>query len=167
MKVITFSRVFPAKHPRKGQPTHFVEQIWNGLNSLKLPVPKNAELPKEFMWSILPLSNYGYKYHTIRMGNRWNVGDFFSARVWSDKPYRSKQIIIAPPIEIKKIWEVEISGSGNRKTAGIIQKLSRYRTLIPLADVAQNDGLEYDDFVGWFPKDFVGQIISWNDKIEY
>jgi len=108
-KVITFSRVFPAHHPKAGQETHFVEQIWNGLNILSLPVPKNKDLPHDFMWSILPLSNYGYKYHTIRAGNRWKVGDKFSPRVWSDKPYKSKQIIIAPDIEVVKVWDVEIA----------------------------------------------------------
>jgi hypothetical protein len=32
-KVITFSRFFPAYHPRKGEPTYFVEKIWAHLIS--------------------------------------------------------------------------------------------------------------------------------------
>jgi hypothetical protein len=29
-RVLTFSRVFPAYHPKAGQPTGFVEKIWKG-----------------------------------------------------------------------------------------------------------------------------------------
>jgi hypothetical protein len=31
MKPILFSRFFPAYHPKKGQPTYFVEKIWAHL----------------------------------------------------------------------------------------------------------------------------------------
>lgn len=32
-KVITFSRTFPAYHPRKGEPTYFVEKFWTSINA--------------------------------------------------------------------------------------------------------------------------------------
>ena len=169
-KVITFSRTFPLYHPRKGDPTYFVEQSWNGLNILKLPVPKNEDVPSDFLWSILPLSNYGEKYHTIRKGYRWKVGDKFSPRVWSGKPYQSKQIIIAPDIEIKKIWDVEIFIESDR--IHIAHKLTHNTLeLFPFNQVAKNDGLTFKDMKDWFnvkpDKPFIGQIICWNENIEY
>ena len=158
---MTFSRYFPAYHPRKGEPTYFVEQIWNSLNELKLPVPKNKDLPHDFMWSILPLSNYGAKHHTIRAGNRWKVGDKFSPRVWSGKPYNSKQIIIAPDIEIKKVWNFEIKDSEVNINGFLYNGKTK--------DLIKNDGLEEMDFWNWFqfPKPFSGQIICWNENINY
>ena len=158
---MTFSRYFPAYHPRKGEPTYFVEQIWNSLNELKLPVPKNKDLPHDFMWSILPLSNYGAKHHTIRAGNRWKVGDKFSPRVWSGKPYNSKQIIIAPDIEIKKVWNFEIKDSEVNINGFLYNGKTK--------DLIKNDGLEEMDFWNWFqfPNPFSGQIICWNENINY
>ncbi len=168
-KVMTFSRYFPAYHPRKGEPTYFVEQIWNSLNELKLPVPKNKDLPHDFMWSILPLSNYGAKHHTIRAGNRWKVGDKFSPRVWSGKPYNSKQIIIAPDIEIKKVWDVNfrIKGSINFRIVNHRYHFDHEKMKL----LAKNDGLSYRDFMDWFCNGkewgFSGQIICWNENINY
>lgn len=177
-KVLTFSRTFPAYHPKAGQQTYFVEQIWNGLNNLKMPVPKVKELPSDFMWSILPLSNYGCKYHTIRSGNRWKVGDKFSPRVWSGKPYRSKQIIIAPDIEVKKVWEFEIKKTNFNGEIYITHSFPelgmdklKERIINPalIKVIAENDGLSFIDFMQWFqfPKPFSGQIICWNENINY
>lgn len=33
--------------------------------------------------------------------------------------------------------------------------------------LAKNDGLLTDDFVVWFPQNFNGQILCWNNEIEY
>ena len=171
-KVITFSRIFPKGHPRCAELTHFVEQIWNGLNHLKLPVPKNTEIPNDFLWTILPLKNYGCKYHTIRGGNRWKIGDKFSPRVWSGKPRHSKQIIIAPDIEIKKLWNVVIEFTPNQTHIMLPTKIHSQFQLLSLGDVAKNDGLSFQDFEGWFNpnkehKTFEGQIICWNENINY
>lgn len=161
-KVITFSRYFQTNHPRKGEPTYFVEQIWNGLNKLKLPVPKNKDVPSDFLWSILPLSNYGDKFHTIRQGYRWKVGDKFSPRVWSGKPYQSKQIIIAPDIEIKKIWDF------SRDLISDNYYLNGHEIdADKLELIAKNDGLSIEDFKAWINKPFLGQVLCWNENIEY
>ena len=67
MKYIMVSRVYPAYHPKAGQPTGFRASILAGR-----------------------------KIHTLRnsAGNR-NTGDIVSLREWQDKPYRSKQIEFA------------------------------------------------------------------------
>jgi hypothetical protein len=166
MKVITFSRFFPKGHPKEGQPTYFVEKIWAGLADATDRMQGNVDMDWHEYYNGVP------KWHTIRAGNRWKVGDFFSPRFWSGKPYRSKQSLITEPLEIKKIWKftkephkehgfaIHINGSyvadWKFKTANIMLK-----------DVAKNDGLSKEDFINWFPENFSGQIICWNEKINY
>lgn len=166
MKVITFSRNFPATHPRKAQPTYFVEKIVRGLHQQGIkPFDVNCDFSEEIYYIAEP------KNHTIRAGNRWKEGEWFSPRVWSGKPYCSKQIQFAPPIQIKKIWTFEmnlisrpffkINGEGLHNEV--------------VYNLAKNDGLTYDDFKLWFTSGkphisapfFKGQILCWNDSIDY
>lgn len=132
-RVITFSRTFPAYHPKAGESTGFEDAIL-----------------------------MGNKKHTIRAGSRWKVGDKFSPRVWSGKPRHSKQIIIAPDIEIKKGWSF---------TRDLFTP-TFYLDGHPVGDellsaIAANDGLTVDDFKAWFNKPFEGQVICWNDSVNY
>jgi hypothetical protein len=168
-KVITFSMVFPAYHPKAGQPTYFVEKFYNSLFSRNnlMDYPKGLEINER----VLEMKN-----HTIRGGNRWKVRDKFSPRVWGDNinpksgkkgPYQSNQIILCEDVEIKKIWDFEINEYGfvfinnkpeiNPILTGLIDKL------------AKNDGLENSDLLNWFkyPKPFKGQIICWNESVNY
>lgn len=175
MKYIMCSRTFPAGHPRKGEPTFFVEQILNvimprGVNGI---VDRNDINP-----AILPLINdfvlldgRTEKHTTIRPGNRFKPGDMVSLRVWSDKPYRSKQIEFAQ-VEVKKTWPVEIYVD-ELIVEIIVDSISQ--NIRNKKEVALNDGLELIDFVNWFkihPKakkgiSFQGQIICWKESIEY
>jgi hypothetical protein len=154
-KVITFSRKFPAYHPRKGEPTYFVEKItkWR-LSCGERPVDINCDFNEEMYYICEP------KYHTIRAGHRWKVGDKFSPRVWSGKPYYSPQITIAPDIEIKNIWNFKCDEEGlfyiNEKWIDVTS-----------TDIPNNDGLSSDDFLSWFNKPFNGQVICWSDSIHY
>lgn len=117
-RVLTFSRTFPSYHPRKGEPTFFVEKIFTDLflqhdidnSNMDEPLLEN-EIKNYYTKTWEP------KGHTIRSGNRWKVGDYFSPRVWGDDinpksgkkgAYHSKQIIIAPAIEVKKVWNIRI-----------------------------------------------------------
>jgi hypothetical protein len=170
MKVITFSRTFPSTHPRKGEPTLFVEKIWQGLNTFPLTVseivadadPRLEEQLKNHFTKV-----YDPKWHTIRKGNRWKVGDWFHPRVWSGKPYRSKQVDISIPIEIKKIWEFEMDLNGVYSLDGKYLNNDLYE------EFALNDGLSEEDMQFWFmpnynkPKQFKGQVICWSEKINY
>lgn len=165
MRVLTFSRFYPAYHPKKGKPTFFVEKIVNGLNQITnagVEVHEKVDFNLELYYLCDP------KFHTIRAGSRWKVGDWFSPRVWSDKPYRSKQIEFAPPIQVKKVWEVDIEMISCSMIISLPGERIGYRNLIPLGDVANNDGLDYRDFMSWFNKTpFTGQIICWNENINY
>lgn len=111
------------------------------------------------------LSKYkAAKHHTIRAGHRFKAGDKFSPRVWSGKAYRSKQIIIAPDIEVMKTFDFHI-----RKNDYFINHSPVNYNQLKV--VAANDGLEIDDFECWFNvkkgEVFAGQIICWNENINY
>ena len=185
-KVITFSRTFPAYHPKAGQPTYFVEKFYNSLYSRNnlMDYPKGLEVND----SISEI-----KHHTIRAGSRFKVGDKFSPRVWGNDinpkngksgPYQSKQIIIAPDIEVKKVWEFEVLDGQSMFIGGAdgrqIYDYSRLSEDQPQEtktyfSICENDGLSADDFDEWFgygyhkktEKTFIGQIICWNENITY
>jgi hypothetical protein len=178
MRVITFSRYFPKAHPKGGMPTYFVEKMWGSLLDQGLiSLSKAVELSRQSGiggWNMDSIrhANFGVKHHTIRAGNRWKVGDEYSPRVWSGKPYRSKQIEFAPPIKVEKVWEFGINKSDYfiRNQDGIIRSIG----FNELTTIALNDGLERDDFEAWFaihPKKgqeaFTGQILCHNPEINY
>ena len=159
-KIITFSTKFPNYHPKAGQPTHFVEQILSNL--IKQGKADTEHLKPSFV-DISALNMDCQKRHTIRKGNRFKVGDKFSARIWSGNPYNSKQIIFAPEIEVRQIWDIEINLA--YETIKINGKEIHYNLLDV---IAKNDGLSFDDFDSWFGKDFFeGQIICWCDDVSY
>ena len=157
-KVITFSTVFPKHHIQYGEKTFFVEHIvLSLLNEEYQPCIYNTKFCDDYQMDIL-----WPKHHTIRSGNRFKVGDKFSARIWSGKPYRSKQIEICSDVVIKKIYSFSKDLiSDDFYLNG--KKLNHSQ----LYTVASNDGLLISEFVGWFNKHFNGQIICWSDAIDY
>jgi hypothetical protein len=175
MKVLTFSRHFPKGHPRQGHPTWFVEKVEACLADT---IP-GWEMSKTFTmheWDAYYNCSMP-KSHTIRGGNRFKVGDMASLRVWSDKPYRSKQIEFAQ-VEVKKVWQFVLRPV--KENGEIFIKGFLNGTLIEtqLAEtIALNDGLTLSDFQDWFCPNgtkfilslpiFTGQIICWSDKITY
>ncbi len=169
-RVLTFSRTFPAYHPKAGENTYFVEKVWKSLGSFdsKYKDPFIGEdFKKSIVWGYQLVE--GCKYHTIRAGNRWKVGDKFSPRVWSGKPYNSKMITIAPDIEIKEIFKIRIWRESLLNWRIYINDIGINSRKI--TELANNDGLSHKDLLDWFNvpinKIFEGQIICWNDKIEY
>lgn len=163
-KVITFSRTFPSYHPRKGEPTFFLEKFWSSIGM------KNEEIISQFIWpSDWFDQKHQPKHHTIRLGHRFKVGDWFSPRVWSGKPYKSKQIIISPDIQVKKTWNLEIDEAGVW-AIGLPGTQLKYTDDKQDSEIALNDGLSEQDLYWWFKdskKPLAGQIICWNENIEY
>jgi len=159
-------------HPRKGEDTYFVEKVLTslGIDYLKneyyyLLLELNQKIPTNVLLDFYNslVGNQLPKPHTIRGGNHFKANDKISLRVWSGKPYNSKQIIIAPDIEVKKIWELIVDEYG-------IVEMPKAKATTILQDIAKNDGLSIEDFIAWF-KDFkqagTYQIICWNENIEY
>ena len=152
---IMFSRVFPKEHPREGELTGFKNKIYVAIHYKQL-IDAGVEFVKGFV-----VKNIIPKSHTIRAGHRWKVGDFFSPREWSGKPYRSKQTILFDDIQIVKIWDIRITDNFRIFIDGV--------EIITYEDLAHNDGLTLHDFMFWFAKSlpFDGQIICWNKDVDY
>jgi hypothetical protein len=144
-------------HPKAGEPTHFVEKIIAGM--LQNPAMKNHQ-------SLCGYDNLALmdchlpKSTTIREGKNWSVGDKFSPRIWSGRPYCSPQKQICDDIEIKRVYDFKYNGFFwiNRNILNTTQ----------LITVANNDGLTLEDFWAWFKKShFEGQLLVWDERIYY
>ena len=153
---IMFSKVFLKGHPREGELTEFRSGLYRCLYEMKLL--KEIPLPNIYYFYI---GIAKCKSHTIRAGHRWKVGDFFSPREWSGKPYRSKHTILFDDIQIVKIWDIRITDNFRIFIDGV--------EIITYEDLAHNDGLTLHDFMFWFAKSlpFDGQIICWNKDVDY
>jgi hypothetical protein len=180
-KVITFSRKFPTYHPKAGQPTFFVEQILNslGINSCDREYIFNLQrwnikaleakkiTPYDLIHFQHSLNNIakGEKKHTIRNGFRWEAGEKASLRVWFGKPYNSPQIIFAPEVEIKEMFQFSINMSGNIWFESLYKSISFMKESKRVYEIAKNDGLTTEDLLAWFqyPKPFEGQILCWRE----
>ena len=179
-KVITMTRTFLGKHPRKGQSTHFVEQFYNNIGvdygtrdffaKLKELNKKNLEsgtLTEEELfefWSTLDVNQKGEKKHTIRANNNFKVGDKVSHRVWSAKPYHTPQIVLWDDIEVAKTLEFRAFGGFSfylEKEEGV------YFDSSSIIKLANNDGLSLQDFEDWFSGEFSGQVIIWDKNVTY
>lgn len=181
-KVITVSQKFPSSHPKSGQPTHFVEKIWDSLGGVKDQYRPPFENYQNFKESILwGYKIHGSKHHTVRLGRRWKTGDIASIRTWGTDinpkskrsgPYHSKQIIIAPDVEVT-VTDIIIScvGWSPLEVMKLTAESEKLR-LIPSKDIAKNDGLLWEDFEDWFNpngkiQEIEAQIICWNKNIKY
>jgi hypothetical protein len=182
-RVITFSTKFPSYHVKKGEPTYFVEQFWNSFNvqaldqtflmdySDEIKFELNKKIPYAVICNFFASLNQskredlGSKNHTIRKGFRWKKGDYFSPRIWSGKPYNSKQITLAPETEIVNVWNIEI-----HQTSEVLINGKFYCSFgsEKWDELCRNDGLSSDDMRRWFCKlPFYGQIICWNKTVDY
>ena len=173
-KIRTFSRAFPVYHPKAKQETYFVEKVWMSLIELgEISLSRCCELSREtnignFNMNNLRKSEFKPKYHTIREGKHFNAGDWITPKVWTGRPYWTSPIIIAPNMEVKKIFDIEIRRSESRMVILINDRLFFNWDLL-----AENDGLNRADLLAWFlpyvkiDKPFIGQIICWNESISY
>lgn len=118
--------------------------------SMFFPVkhPKAGQ-PTYFKESILN----GRKIHTFRKHRvEFRAGQQFKPVAWSDKPYRSQIIDLCDePITIVETYPfVKIGHSIKISGAYANPEI-----------VANNDGLELQDFYDWFPYRCDGYIICW------
>lgn len=191
MPVLTFSQKFPAYHPKKGQPTYFVEQTLNCLgcdytdqryfDELLILNKKNIDDKKLSFEDIETFfislqQNTGIKSHTIRNNYRIKQGELISPRCWFGKPYHSPQIIFYDTIPALKTWNVYGHITFSHEYISIETEKKLYiATGVSIQKIATNDGLKKDDFINWFKFSqddrkvhaFLGQIICWNSEIKY
>lgn len=153
-KVTTFSRSFPSYHPKSGNPTFFVENIQHQFGCIWLD-----EMSEECQKTV----RLRPKKHTVRKGSCFKAGEKFSPRIWSGVPYKSKQKIFCPDIEVKKVWDITINFAYE-----LIKINNKEIDPSHFEMLAHNDGLTFDEFESWFGKKlFQGQIICWDDDVQY
>lgn len=133
--VLMLSKVFPATHPRAGEPTGFKERVCRA-------VTKTYE---RFLSDIRP------KVHTIRANYDYWSGIFeeieadraeLSLREWEGKPYRSKQV------EFARLTRED--GIGLQKFEGVGSVRINGRKIPDVEVIANNDGLSLVDWEDWF-----------------
>lgn len=151
--VIFVSRTYPAYHPRKGQPTYFVEKIQLALNML-------VQMPGDLLIDLDPKihtfrGNYPLwkkqidevlagnavivlKYHTLGRYAKGNEQIEF-ARLDKDSGVGIQEAIY------KSSFEIPYDGMAIRCADGFFRDFAFYQ-------VAENDGLTELDFSHWFEK---------------
>ena len=123
--VLTFSRFFPATHPRAGAPTFFVDKI---SRKEKLhTIRANAAL-----WL--------NRFDDIRQG----VAEL-SLRYWLDKPRRSVQVEFGRLSKDDGIGIQILQFNGDLMTPCVDNWNYPKST-----ELAKNDGLIFDDWCDWF-----------------
>ena len=150
------SRTFLKKHPRKGQPTCFVEKI-------QLAMCKLVQLPGDLLIDLEP------KLHTCRVNyplweKRMKAVQAGEAVIelfyWEGKPYRSKQIVFATLDKdsgcgVQELnFMISYKPDGNGMEYTINTPCLHYRNhafdYLDLEEIAKNDGLSLYDFKSWF-----------------
>lgn len=156
--VLTLSQAFPAKHPRRGEPTNFRSAFNNAQMCFKCRGKKRAMCMSECIDGFR-------KVHTIRANYPlWEkriseVQDgraVLSVRQWSGKPYCSPQIEIArltsdDGVGIQMLQQSSIDPSLWFYDTG--EETLFFRGREGLENIAYNDGLSLQDWLEWF-KDY-------------
>lgn len=119
--VLIVSERFPATHKRAGEDTNFIQQIKDGVK--KHTIRGNYDLWKK-------------RIDQIQAGKA-----YLSVRIWTGKPYNSKQKEI---LQLTEVGIQELEDPTNFVYASIAEYPHNWET------VAKNDGLSFDDFCEWF-----------------
>lgn len=166
-KKLRFERVFPKGHSRSGRSTYFAEAIIKSLPEIPPSQYCHGNTKKRISDRLLPFCNYtAYDYalpinHTIRKGVFWKNGDSAELVLIPKAAGYAKSITIAE-VTICKVWDFEVKD-------GIFFVQNKPIDLDKVQEIAKNDGFNLEEFLEWYkyPKPLRGQIICWNNKIEY
>lgn len=137
--VLTFSKVFPAHHVKKGQDTNFVNKILENQKTTTIR------------------SNY---YRWRKICQEVNAGKaILSLRYWTDKPYRSKQkeFAICDKIEVLKVFITNDDFNGFE-----ISVDHKYCDTVEFNKIVETEGFNSSlDFADWFKdEEFSGALIK-------
>lgn len=164
------SRYFPKTHPRKGEPTYFVEKIYQGLGLLMPCKPHcYSETICNGKHCLIDSMNLNDKIHTIRANyplweKRMKEVQAGMAVIelfyWSGKPYNSPQVVFATLEKnsgcgVQKLnWREMIQVGSERamvQNEKIYTPLIEYTSAAPTIEtISLNDGLSLEDFKAWF-----------------
>lgn len=136
--VLMLSKVFPATHPRKGEPTGFVNKVISAIKQI------------EGGWWKLHTIRANYRLWAKRIAEVQRGEAVLSVRQWSGRPYMSKQTTIATltaedgvGIQLLRFHQDADGISGWQQ----FDIDGHYNNII---NVANNDGLKYLDWRRWF-----------------
>ena len=131
--VIMLSRVFPATHPRAGEPTEFKEKLQRieKLHTIRANWP---------LWAS--------RINDVRNGNAE-----LSVRQWTGKPYRSKQIEIARLGAADGVGVQMLKFDKDRDGMVSFRRFNIDGRFPDIETLAENDGLSLEDWKAWF-KDY-------------
>jgi len=126
--VIMVSKVFPKTHPKAGIDTNFVMKI-------------NAGIKKHTIRN-------NYDFWKNRIDNVKAGTAYISIRIWTGLPYKSKQF------EVRKLYGFD--GIDLQKI--VFDGANWFATNILNTNIlANNDGLELDDFNDWFKEPVINK----------
>lgn len=135
---LTLSQVFPVTHFKAGEPTGFKEKVEAAIKQL------------EGEW---------WKLHTIRANcalwakrfEKIATGEAcLSIRMWTGKPYRSKQVEIVRLTREDGIGLQKLSFDKDRDGCISYKFFNIDGRFADIQDVAKNDGLSFNDWREWF-----------------
>lgn len=131
--VITLSKTFPKGHPKQGAPTGFEEKLYNTLNNTIALLPKKRHTIR---------ANFGLwakRFAEIEAGRA-----VLSVRQWTGAPYRSKQR------EIARLTKEDGIGLQPLCLVDLFRATTVVDEKVELPELANNDGLTFDDWYYWF-----------------
>lgn len=136
--VLTLSQVFPATHPRKGEPTNFKVSLLNALyiHNPNAPIKEHTIRGNYELWR--------KRFEEIDAGNAC-----LSIREWSGKPYQSKQVEIARLTKADGINLQKLTLKPSLNCCGTVPG-EWHQHGVPEDTLAKNDGLSYEDWKAWF-----------------
>jgi hypothetical protein len=159
----------------KGDPTYFVEKIWQGIKDHEITAElRDATFNHSFNWDAFAIVSP--KIHTIREDkkNRWKVSNKIHFVINNRTKNRFQ---FAPILKVKSIQKFEIKYQYlKEKTIASVfmdEVLQGEVILIncviktssfTVDNISLNDGFEStNDFLEWFSTDFKGKMIHWTD----
>lgn len=171
-KIRTLSQYFLKGHKKYQQPTFFPEMFLNSLclsytsfEYFRLLINFNDHIPPnriaEFYENLNPEIKQS-KHHTLRLGKHFSENEKISIRTWLGKPYNTQQLILAPSIHLKRVYNIQLGKYLNGELVAILNDKK-----ININTLSVNDGLTTEDFNEWFnslkPGKLVdAQILCWN-----
>lgn len=152
------SRYFPKSHPRAGEPTYFVEKILRGLwLNERITTQQIIDLNiKDFDWDVF--CNCNPKLHTcrealelwIKIIDQINAGTHVvELFYWSEKPYRSPQVVFVTLDKDSGCGVQELSFYKNKIDFPSVPG-GGYAARVTLEWLSKHDGLSLEDFKDWF-----------------
>lgn len=160
----------PAKRLLHG--THYWAINYNTASLVRLSVDTAEFVNQDKKVCVKKMLNEGYIFSRAR----YYPDQKLEPRVWSGKPYYSKQITFSSSLKVKNVLPITFEWL---KKDHVRISLCEYvmniryglaaspRQLLIIENIARLDGFDsIDDLLQWFDKDFYGQIIVW-DGFDY